>query len=274
MGDKLPAVTITTYAEFATWRNDFIKPNGLSFLIIIGGAGLSKSFSFRKALKGDECLWVETTASAAGLYCRLYQHVDRPVVIDDVDGLFGDKQAVSLMKSLCQTDEVKHLGWGKLNAYMREEAIPNTFATKSRVAILANKMESIEENLAAVLDRAFVVNFAPSVQEVHREVGTWFKDKEIYNFIGENLKSITTPSMRYYKKSQQLKGVGSDWKSWLLEVWGEDPKMTLIAKVLNDPSLKNSKAREAKFAELGGGTRNTYMIYQRKYKAAHGKAGK
>jgi hypothetical protein len=41
--------------------------------------------------------------------------------------------------------------------------------------------------VAALQDRGHVLMFEPSAEEVHRKVGAWFDDAEIYEWFAKNL---------------------------------------------------------------------------------------
>ena len=66
----------------------------LNLLLIIGRPGVQKSHAVKAAV-GRRACWIDGSATAFGLYCQLYRHRDRPVVIDDVDGLYADRAAAS-----------------------------------------------------------------------------------------------------------------------------------------------------------------------------------
>jgi hypothetical protein len=46
-----------------------------------------------------------------GLYQKLWDFRDRPVVLDDVDRLYADPVCVRLLKPLCGGGKAKRLSW-------------------------------------------------------------------------------------------------------------------------------------------------------------------
>jgi hypothetical protein len=140
---------------------------------------------------------------------------------------------------------------------------------------LANALAHIEANISAVLDRAFLIRFEPSVHEVHLEVGKWFKDQEVFKYIGKRLSLIPEASMRWYVKAGEMHRLGADWKSWLLRAWlPEDPKLAMVAEILNDPKLQTADQRAKRFGELGGGSRATFMRKQAEWRRLRGLNGR
>lgn len=162
------AHVVTTYAEFERYVRAFAGGH-LNLLILVGRAGVAKSQTLRSALPPEAC-WIESNATAFGIYRKLYQHRDQLAVIDDVDSLYSDAAAVRLLKCVCQTDEKKNVGWHTASANPASLELPESFDTSSRVCIIANDWKSLNANTAAVEDRGHLVFFEPTNEEIHRKV--------------------------------------------------------------------------------------------------------
>ncbi len=251
------ALVVRTYGELDQFVEAFAE-GLLNLLLIIGRPGVQKSRAVKAAVGGRAC-WIDGSATAFGLYGQLYRHRDRPVVIDDVDGLYADRAAVRLLKCLCQTEPRKRLGWYSAAVTEQSHGIPTSFETTSRVAILANELRTLNVNVAAVLDRGHVLVFDPAAREVHLRTAAWFWDQEVFDFIGRSLHLAERLSMRDYPLAWELKRAGMDWKSWLLARWGMTGKRLLVAKLKADPSLGTEAQRVHAFIEQQGGCRATYF---------------
>ena len=252
------AIQVSQYSELERLIQAFTEGH-LNLLLLVGGPGLAKSQSVRKTL-GDNACWVEGNATAFGLYSRLYRCQDQHVVIDDVDGLYADRAAVRLLKCLCQTDPVKRLGW---HSSIATRDVPTQFETRSRVIIIANDWRTLNDNVAAVIDRGHFVAFDPSPEEVHEQVGTWFHDDEIYSWFAQYLHLVTTPSMRTYVRAAELKAAGLDWRGMMLSQW-LPTKAALVARLKSDPQYQSEAERILAFQEQGGGSRATYFNHAKK----------
>jgi hypothetical protein len=262
----IESITVTTYVEMKLFRDQFVGENGLPFLVVVGSPGLSKSQMFRRHLP-EGSLYLSGALSAVQLFVQLYRHQDQFVMIDDMDSLFRDPAAVNLEKNLCNTDIEKTLFWNKQNHQLEKLGIPTQFTTRSRVCILANTLDHINPNLAAVLDRGVVVRFEPTFQSMHEEVRTWFTDDEIYEFIGSHRRLISQPSMRYYARALSIKSAGGDWKDVLLRYWTHnDIKLQLTAQICDDAALTTAEERVKRFADLGCGSRATFMRKQKEWR--------
>ncbi len=156
------ALVLRTYQQLDQFVEAFATGT-LNLLVILGRPGVQKSRAVKAAV-GRRACWIDGSATAFGLYCQLYRHRDRPVVIDDVDGLYADRAAVRLLKCLCQTEPKKRLGWHSAAAVASRHGIPPSFETTSRVALLANELRCPNVNVSAVLDRGHVVLFDPSAR--------------------------------------------------------------------------------------------------------------
>ena len=89
------AVPIATYADLEQYAQAFAAGH-LNLLILCGGPGLGKSQCLRRALAGTAS-WIDGNASAFGIYLQAHEHRDQPLVLDDVDGLYRDRQGIRLL---------------------------------------------------------------------------------------------------------------------------------------------------------------------------------
>lgn len=230
----------------------------INMLGIIGSAGIQKSTVVRQIM-GDTARYIEGIATPFELHRELWRWLNKPFVIDDVDHLCSNRTMVSQLKSLCDTRTVKRVCWHTAATLLDEEGIPREFDTRTRVIIIANMWKTIDKNIGALQDRGHIIRFQPSVQAVHARVVNWFKDAEIYDFIGEHLRSIPEPSMRHYVESLELKNAGIDWRGPLLSTWGVDPRTALVIQLQCDETLPSQEAKATAFTAKTGLCRRTYF---------------
>jgi hypothetical protein len=205
------------------------------------------------------------------MYARLYRHRDQFVVIDDVDALYADRSGVRLLKCLCQTEEAKSVAWHSDARSLERQGIPREFTTRSRVAIIANDWRTLDKNVAALQDRGHVLLFQPSAAEVHTQAGTWFDDREIYDWFGANLHRVGEPSLRHYVRARELKAAGMDWTD-VLAVEAENKRARLAAELLKSDAYASTAERVKAFVERKGGCRATFFNYRRKLTEGSGEA--
>ena len=260
-GSGLPdgAIRLTTYAGLDRYIHAFAR-GAFNLLILVGAPGLQKSHLAREVL-ADAC-WIECHATALGIYRRLWKFRDQPVIIDDVDSLYGNRAAVRLLKALCQTDPRKTVAWESDAPALLRDGIPRRFSTSSRVLIIANDWRTLNVNVSAVEDRGHLVVFEPTALEVHPRTAIWFWDQEVFDWIGTQLHLIERPSMRTYFAAWEQKAAGLEWRENLLARWHSGPRL-LAAQVRADPTLASEEERAREFTARGGGCRATYFNHSR-----------
>ncbi len=259
------ALQVSTFDEFTHFVRQFAA-NLIRFLMIVGGPGIAKSQSVRRSVGNRPHLFLETHATAFGMYHKIYEHRGMPIIIDDLDHLYRDQASVRLLKSLCNTDPVKRLCWPSRHPDIVSGEVPASFTTSSPVCLIANEWNTANANVGAIEDRAIVVQFTPSVGEVHVKVREWFDDEEVYDFIEEHLPYITRPSMRHYLKGKELRQACPDrWKELLLTTMGLNEKIKAIRQLITVSDYANDAERVAAFEAGGFGSRATFYRWKKRF---------
>jgi hypothetical protein len=259
---------ITAYERLEEYLRAFAQGH-FHLLILVGAGGLAKSRSVRAVMDGKVC-WIEGNATPFGMYVKLYRHRDQFVVIDDVDALYADRSGVRLLKCLCQTEEEKAVAWHSDARGLERQGIPREFTTKSRVIVISNDWKTLDKNVAALQDRGHVLLFQPNATEVHRHAGTWFEDREIYDWFAANLHRVREPSLRHYVRARELKAAGMDWTE-VLAAEAENPRARLAAELLASAAYSSTAERVEAFMKRGGGCRATFFNYRRRLGGREGR---
>jgi hypothetical protein len=247
---------LRTYAEARTWIERYATGD-FKLLFIIGRPGLAKSQMAKQALGERPHAYFECHATKLAFYCKLFEHRDQPVVIDDENSLVKDPGKLALVNCLCQTNPVKTLRWDSTTKILEERGVPAEFDTASPVLVITNHLRNISAQVTAMLDRGQPLLFEPPGEEIHREAANWFTDKEIYAFIGDCLALIPDLSMRDYVKALEIKKAGLDWKELLKQQW-RCGKLSRVLELVRDSSFASEEERVRAFAGAGG-SRATYF---------------
>lgn len=263
-------ISLTTYAELELYLTKFVAGD-LGLVLLLGRHGTGKSESVRRvfAMPHDgrtvtdndapHVLHVEGHMQPFGLYRHLWEYRDRPVVLDDLDRLYADPDCVRLLKPLCNTVPRKRLQW-LTSVTLNDESIPSSFTTTSSVILIANEWRSLNPNVRALEDRAIILHFNPSNAEVHRKVGEWFDDTEVYAFLAGLMPMIPFVSMRHYCKGSQLRRAGlPDWQASLVQMAIANSRLASVFAVRVDPTLQSERERVDRFMTLTGCSRATYF---------------
>jgi hypothetical protein len=264
------AIVLTTYAQLNLYLGKF-SAGELGLVLLLGRHGTGKSESVKRALSVPDAatplaenapntpLYIEGHMQPFGLYRQLWDKRNQAIVLDDLDRLYADSDCVRLLKPLCNTVKHKRLHW-LTNLTMNDGAIPSSFTTSSNVILIANEWKSLNPNVRALEDRAIVLHFNPSNDEVHRRVGEWFDDPEVYEFLGRVMAVVPTISMRHYCKGSQLRRAGlADWRISLLQMAIPDTREACVISVQHDPNLQSEQQRVEHFTASTKCSRATYF---------------
>lgn len=206
----------------------------------------------------QDVLYVEGHLQPYGLYRNLWEHRNHPVVLDDLDKLYADADCVRLLKPLCNSESTRRVSW-LTNLTMNALDVPSSFTTTSSVILIANEWRTVNPNVRALEDRAIILHFDPSNTEVHRRVGEWFDDREVYEFIDRTMPFINALSMRHYYKGSQLRRAGlSDWRDSLLQMVLSNARLARFVAA-QQAALRTEQARVDRFMKETGCSRATYF---------------
>jgi len=272
------AITLTTYAQLELYLAKFAAGE-LGLVLLLGRHGTGKSESVKRALHvvsfarrrntaaAQPVLYVEGHMQPYGLYKHIWQHRNRPVVLDDLDKLYADPNCVRILKPLCNTERTKRITW-LTNLTLNDRVVPTSFTTTSNVILIANEWRTANPNVRALEDRAIILHFDPPNAEVHRKVGEWFHDAEVYQLIADTMPFIAALSMRHYCKGAQLRRAGlSEWRHNLLQMMFPDPRMACMLALQHDGELRSEAERVLRFVASTGSSRATYFRMKARFAA-------
>jgi hypothetical protein len=263
---KIPkgAVVVRTYRDFYT-EIDAFEHGERNLLIVVGPPGTSKSTAARQRLK--DARTIQGGSTPYRLYQELFEHRDRPVVLDDADKVFRNRDGVFLLKLLTQTERTKTLQWNSTTPEIRRGDLPAEFGTTSRTMIVANSWPSDDPDIAAVESRGHLLYFAPSFQEMHRFAGAFGLDPEVYGFIGEHLPYFDRLDLRLYFKAGEVKATGV--RTGQPGVWQEyvrrqimDAEKRVALDLLSDGNFGSDNVRSKEFSRITGMSPRAFYRYR------------
>ncbi len=254
------AVCVRTFVELEQYVHAFAQGH-LNLLMIFGHPGVGKSRCVRQAL-GRKVCWIGGQATPFGIYLQAYEHRHEPIVLDDVDGLYADRQGIRLLKALGQTEPTKTLSWQSAAPTLERHDIPRQFTTTSRVALVGNDWKTLNADVAALEDRGHLLLFEPAPLEVHRQAARWFWDQEIFDFVADHLHLMAQHSLRTYRHAWELKQAGLDWRQGVLCRCLTGAALE-VAKLKANPAFGSELERVRTFVQSGAGCRATYFRHAR-----------
>ena len=259
---------IRTYEELRFFI-DFFKKGGCNLLILSSHPGLGKSFAVDEALNNGHKV-ISSHATPLSIYLTLWENIDKPIVIRDVDGLLYSNDNTSILKMLTESKEVRTISWlTTMKLGNNGEDIPPSFETRSPLLIETNNIDYLLHRVQPLADRGWVVRFEPDVEEVINKIDEIRKyyskegNDEVFNLIKKFASYSTNLSLRLFTKGLQLyrytKGQG--WKDLLLREMQISEKLVKVRKLLE--VYKSDKERLSKWKNYGW-SRASYYNYKKK----------
>ena len=129
--------------QYATLERmaDRIIAGALPALIVSGPPGLGKTYTVeqRLAASGKTPDIIRGGISAFGMFLALWENREGGVIlIDDADGVFDDREALNVLKVALDSSEKRMISWRKMNSYMKENDIPQSFEFSGSVVFCTN----------------------------------------------------------------------------------------------------------------------------------------
>lgn len=181
--ESIEEATRRIAVKYEAMERSFVQVVGgkIPSTIVSGPPGMSKTYTMTRALKQsgrlrhdgitgviDEDLTprydlISGGCTAPGLFHSFHNMRNGGLVIlDDCDGVFGDIEALNLIKIATDSKKDRILSWRKRASWLAENNIPRMFEFKGHVAFLTNidfervieKNNKDVEHFKALIDRA------------------------------------------------------------------------------------------------------------------------
>lgn len=115
-------------------------------VIIAGAPGVGKSYELEMKLEAAEkkgaidFTRMSGTVSGIGLYKTLYnyRHKKNVVVLDDIDAIFGDQDALNVLKAGLDTSKKRTITWMTESRALKDDDIPTSFEFEGSIVFITN----------------------------------------------------------------------------------------------------------------------------------------
>lgn len=144
---------------------DGVIAGNVSSMVVCGAPGVGKTYTLETALKAAErsrrikgMVEIKGSISAIGLFFKLWENREKGqvMVLDDIDSVYGDEEAMNLLKTALDSSKKRVVSWIKDSSFLRDRDIPDSFEYKGQIVFLTNK------DLASELERG--TKMAPHIQ--------------------------------------------------------------------------------------------------------------
>jgi hypothetical protein len=114
--------------------------------IVAGAAGCGKTHTLEAVLaaaaaaKKISYSKISGTMSALMLYQELYAHAEegQVLLIDDCDSIFGDLEALNILKAALDSGKTRKVHWNKASRVLDDAGVPNLFDFRGAVIFITN----------------------------------------------------------------------------------------------------------------------------------------
>lgn len=154
-----------------------VKAGNVKALIVVGPAGVGKSFGVEAVLQKDDLFntlaakkpkfeIVKGNMSALGLYAKLYEYSDagKVVVFDDCDAVLTDELSLNILKGALDSSARRWISWNTDSRMLNREGIPDRFEFKGSAIFITNikfdtvKSKRLKGHLAALESRCHYID--------------------------------------------------------------------------------------------------------------------
>ncbi len=194
-------------------------------VVLVSEAGLGKSFLVLKTLSelglkiNKDYVYINSYTTPLALYNLLYQHHDKLILFDDVEGIFEDRKAISILKAaLWNSTGTRIIDY---HSTSKNVEVPS-FEFTGRIIFCTNKLPT-NNTIQPVLSRIYYhfIRFTrQEIIEIMHEIA-----KEPYkDFSKEDRMKVVTfikDNCEYSKISLRTLIKGYELYSYNQEVWAE-----------------------------------------------------
>jgi hypothetical protein len=217
-------------------------------IVVSGPAGLGKSFSVERIVKGfdpdqQRSTFVKGYVRPTGLFRTLYnfRHKGNVIVFDDADSIFGDETSLNLLKAACDTADERFISY-MVETNLKDEEdekIPKTFQFEGTIVFITNydfdhlidAGNKLAPHLQALISRTHYIDLMMKtrrdyVVRIKQVLGAgMLKDKgftedeegEIIAFIETNIDKLRELSLRMVLKIASLMDINpTGWEKTAL----------------------------------------------------------
>lgn len=126
---------------------DGVAQQNIRSLIVAGAPGVGKTHTLEAKLVAAETkglvkslVTIKGSISPIGLFVQLWENRDagQVLMLDDIDAVFGDEEAMNLLKGALDTTKTRRISWAKASSFLRDNDIPNSFDYNGQIVFITN----------------------------------------------------------------------------------------------------------------------------------------
>jgi len=147
MSDKEISTEINDRFEVMEILTNGVIDRSIKSMIVSGAAGIGKTFTIDKMMldaeksgKISKFSMIGGSCTAVGLYLQLWNHQNagNVLVLDDLDSIFDDQEALNLLKGALDTGRTRNISWLGAGKFLENEGADSTFEFNGTVIFITN----------------------------------------------------------------------------------------------------------------------------------------
>ena len=147
MTDSQIEAEITDRFEVMELLTQAVIDRTVKSMIVSGAAGIGKTYTIDRMLldaehagKVSKFSMMTGSCTAIGLYLQLWNHQNagNVLVLDDIDSIFDDQEALNLLKGALDTGRQRVISWLGAGKFLESEGAESTFEFNGTVIFITN----------------------------------------------------------------------------------------------------------------------------------------
>lgn len=249
------------YKNYYSHIDSFLDNKLINGMFVVGTGGIGKSFNLLMKLNERKVKFfiIKGHISPLAFYRFLHEHKDNDViVIDDVVKLIKSEDIIALLLGAIDCDN-KLVEWTSNSPLTRD--LPKYFNFNSKVFILANQVQQIDEFIQALKDRCVFYELRFSREQMFEMLYILARkhgySPEVVDYIRELSEKniIKNLSLRLIHKLSPYHSK-PDWKNLVTEIIEVDKDLNPVFELMR--SGKTVKEQIKEFFERTGMSRATF----------------
>jgi len=254
------------FEDYKTHIKSFLENKKVNGIVIIGDAGIGKSFNLMKWLKewNVDFVLIKGHITPLAFYEKLYQNSNKVIVLDDVSKLIKNDDTLSILLSALDFDN-RIVEW-QTKSFVFD--IPSSFEFNGKIIVLANRLDFNNEVAEAFRNRCIVYRLdfdkKTILEMLYILANSRGYPKEIVDYLAElSYKENIRLSLRLLEKVYPYYKY-PNWKKliWQVVIEEEMDALEIIRELAN--SGLSVKEQVKQFIERTGYSRRTYFNYKKR----------
>jgi len=254
------------FEDYRTHVKSFLDNKKLYGFVVIGDAGIGKSFNLMKWLKewNVDFTLIRGHISPLALYEKLAENKDKVVVLDDVARLIKNEDTLNILLSALDLDN-RTVEWNTKSFSINP---PEPFTFNGKIIVLANRLDFDNEIAEAFRNRCIVYRLDFDRKTLIEMLYILARAKQyptaIVDYLAElSYKENIRLSLRLLEKVYPYYQF-VNWKKyvWQIAIEEEMDAMEIVRELVNSGLAVKEQVRQ--FIERTGYSRRTYFNYKKR----------